>query len=173
MIQHAIKAFREIGDNTRYSVSSNLRRGFTEGSSGLFYDLPFAALEIANAPRGQAINTALGKSVEYAAFPIVNAASVAVVALLLPEAIAGAVPLAALVLSAVVVGGIRKVADKGIRAFSAIGTRVRHLEMGGNYKDTDTAYTLRMRAISDMNGSMQPARRYLGQEGLIFHNLQG
>lgn len=58
---------------------------------------------------------------------------------------------------------------KKFRLFTDLNKRVRHLEMGGNYKDTELAQRQRFLAVQDMNSSMLPARRYLGQEALLMH----
>jgi hypothetical protein len=56
-----------------------------------------------------------------------------------------------------------------VRLFTGLNKRIRHLEMGGNYKDTELAQRQRFIAIQDMNSAMIPGRRYLGQEALLMH----
>lgn len=46
---------------------------------------------------------------------------------------------------------------------------IRHLEMGGRYKDTESAQRQRAIAIQDMNAAMIPGRRFLGQEAVFMH----
>lgn len=58
---------------------------------------------------------------------------------------------------------------KPIRMFTETNKRIRHLEMGGSYIDTEMASRQRIYAIQDMNSAMIPSRRYLGQEALFMH----
>ena len=56
-----------------------------------------------------------------------------------------------------------------VRLFTDLNYRIRHLEMGGDYQDTLTAQRQRLRAVQDMNASLIPGRRFLGQEALLMH----
>jgi hypothetical protein len=49
------------------------------------------------------------------------------------------------------------------------GQSINHLNVGGNYKDTEVAYTMRQRAAQEMSGSLLNARMYLGAEGWMQH----
>lgn len=57
----------------------------------------------------------------------------------------------------------------GIRAMTEMGREIRHLEFGGNYRDSDSAEGLRMQAVYEMSGSTGAARRFLGQEARFLH----
>lgn len=43
------------------------------------------------------------------------------------------------------------------------------IHMGGNYKDTEIAQTMRQKAAQEMQGSLLNARQYLGKEALLLH----
>ncbi len=58
---------------------------------------------------------------------------------------------------------------KAVRYFTDTAKRIRHLEMGGSYKDSELAQRQRFFAIHDMNATMIPNRRYLGQEASFLH----
>lgn len=58
-----------------------------------------------------------------------------------------------------------KVADPVMETGRLIG----HSNFGGNYKDTEKAYTFRQQAVQSMNSSILNARQYLGKESLLFH----
>ena len=58
---------------------------------------------------------------------------------------------------------------KHVRFFTDTDKRIRHLEMGGNYRDSEIAQLQRFQAIQDINASMVPGRRYLGQESRLMH----
>jgi len=49
------------------------------------------------------------------------------------------------------------------------GANMRRLRFGGDYRDTQTAYTMRQTAARDMSGSLMNARQWLGQEGAFMH----
>ena len=48
--------------------------------------------------------------------------------------------------------------------------RVHHrLNMGGNYEDTQDAWTMRQQAAKELSTSLSNARQYLGKEGAFMH----
>lgn len=53
--------------------------------------------------------------------------------------------------------------------FADTNRRIKHLNMGGNYEDTQVAFTMRQRAARELGGSVMNARMYLGREGILFH----
>lgn len=56
-----------------------------------------------------------------------------------------------------------------VRLFTDVNKKIRHLEMGGSYQDSQLAHRQRFIALQDMSSAMIPARRYLGQEALLMH----
>jgi len=58
---------------------------------------------------------------------------------------------------------------KPIRFLQKLDHRMRRLEMGGDYVDTERAATMRQRAVQEMSGSLLNARSVLGQEALLMH----
>lgn len=68
--------------------------------------------------------------------------------------------------------GMEKSIFRAVRTFSRFERQTRRLECGGDYQDTETASRLRLRAVRDMSGAMQPARRLLGQEAAFFNGLE-
>lgn len=57
----------------------------------------------------------------------------------------------------------------GFQMFSEFNRNMRHLNTGGDYQDTEVAYTMRQRAAQEMAGSVMNARQYLGKEALLMH----
>jgi hypothetical protein len=49
------------------------------------------------------------------------------------------------------------------------GKTINHISVGGHYRDTEMAYTMRQRASQELSGSLLNARMYLGQEGNLYH----
>jgi hypothetical protein len=57
----------------------------------------------------------------------------------------------------------------GIIAATKAAKASLHYNIGGNYKDTTIASTMRQRAASEMSGSLLNARMWLGQEARLSH----
>ena len=47
---------------------------------------------------------------------------------------------------------------------------VRRVNMGGDYHDTQVAWTMRQRATQEMAGSLRGARQYLRKEAALMHS---
>lgn len=60
-------------------------------------------------------------------------------------------------------------AGEAIQMFNDFGTSVKHVNMGGNYLDTQVAFTMRQRAAQEMGSSVMNARQYLGKEAALMH----
>ena len=56
-----------------------------------------------------------------------------------------------------------------IQSFVDFNKHVKHINMGGNYEDTRTAYTMRQRAAQEMGSSVMNARAWLGKEAALLH----
>jgi hypothetical protein len=60
-------------------------------------------------------------------------------------------------------------AYRGIRYLQTFDRRQRRLQMGGNYKDSETNRALRMSGIQEMSAALGASRRYLGNEAALLH----
>ena len=58
---------------------------------------------------------------------------------------------------------------RGIRYLQSFDRRQRHLQMGGNYKDSETNQALRMSGIQEMSAALGASRRHLGNEAALLH----
>jgi hypothetical protein len=56
--------------------------------------------------------------------------------------------------------------QRAVNLMTASRPRVR---FGGNFKDSQPAYTMRAKAEQELSGSLLNARRYLGREAQLFH----
>jgi len=56
-----------------------------------------------------------------------------------------------------------------IEPLEELGRQAYHLNFGGEYHDTEVAWTMRQRAVQEMGSSALNARQYLGKEALLFH----
>jgi hypothetical protein len=65
--------------------------------------------------------------------------------------------------------GAGQALEKPIQNFVELNHRVRHVDMGGTYQDTQQAYTMRARAAQELGSSLLNARQILGKEALYFH----
>lgn len=58
---------------------------------------------------------------------------------------------------------------RAIQSIHDFPAQIHGLHMGGNYQDSQTAFTMRQRAAQDMSTSLFNARAYLGREALLMH----
>jgi hypothetical protein len=57
-----------------------------------------------------------------------------------------------------------------LKPIEDLGHQAYHLNFGGEYHDTEIAYTQRQRAIQEMSTSCLNARQWLGKEAVLFHS---
>ena len=56
-----------------------------------------------------------------------------------------------------------------IEPLEDLGHQAYHLNFGGEYHDTEVAWTMRQRAVQEMGSSALNARQYLGKEAALMH----
>jgi hypothetical protein len=78
-------------------------------------------------------------------------------------------PIGQIVAQATIAPVLQTAIEKPLEAFAGLNHRVTHLGMGGDYEDTELAYTMRQRAAMEMGSSLLNARQYLGLEAKLFH----
>jgi hypothetical protein len=70
-------------------------------------------------------------------------------------------------------GGVSQaIGDKigqGLQFLHDFDRNQRRLKTGGNYEDTEAAYTMRQAACNELSGSLLNARQWLGREGAMMH----
>lgn len=59
--------------------------------------------------------------------------------------------------------------EDSVQFFHDFNKMTKHINMGGNYEDTQTAYTMRQRAAQEMGSSVLNARQWLGKESALMH----
>ena len=154
------------------SFARKAGKGFYKGmrfaGAGLALAVPLAAFNAAHAPRGQMLSVAVGEGTGYISTALFAGAASAALCLIPGIGLPAAAILGTLAATGPgsYFGGT---AARAFRMFSNINKSVRHLEMGGAYIDTENAQRQRFIAIQDMNASLIPGRRYLGQEALLMH----
>jgi hypothetical protein len=159
-----LKAGMKVADKARKPFFSAIKMGLV----GNAQDIALIAYQASKAGRGGLLPSVVGQSLGVAAgLPIAGFAAVGL------SLIPGIGTLTAAILGNALAGyaDVRLGSSfiKQIRLFTGLHKRIRHLEMGGNYRDTESAQRQRFLAIQDMNSSMIPSRRYLGQEALLMH----
>ena len=65
---------------------------------------------------------------------------------------------------------IKNAVGKPIQALHDLGRNAHRLHTGGDYKDTQVAYTMRQAAAQEMSSSLLNARSYLGREAAFLHS---
>lgn len=58
---------------------------------------------------------------------------------------------------------------RNVQAAVDFGANMRRTRFGGDYRDTQTALTMRQAAVREMSGSLMNARQWLGQESSFLH----
>lgn len=142
--------------------------GIGLGSGNAALDTALIGFQASNAGRGALLPSIVGQSVAVSAgIPMAGFAAAAV------SLVPGIGPAAAVVIGEVLAGygelRFGSMLIKKFRMFSDLHKNIRHLEMGGNFQDSELAQRQRFLAVQDMNSSMIPGRRYLGQEALLMH----
>ncbi len=59
--------------------------------------------------------------------------------------------------------------EEGLQMLHDFANKVKHINMGGNYEDTEIAYTMRHRAAQELGSSALNARQWLGKEAAFMH----
>lgn len=146
--------------------------GFLQGSKigykvGLKGNLPFAilggAMAAAAAPRGEAISRGVAGATSWGATAVIGG----VVGTMLGGPIGGYV--GSVAASLLFGETIDKAVAGTIQPLVDFGSRQRRMRFGGDYRDTQTAMTMRQAAAREMSGSLMNARQWLGQEGAFMH----
>lgn len=130
------------------------------------------AFSSARVHRGEVLPTATGVAAGIVSFPaLANVIAPAVRWFITPFALgATGTGMVASLLAIKPAFGIGRAVASSIRWFSTIDYQARHIEMGGNYSDTDTALALRMRAVNEMSSAFGSSRRWLGNESEFLHD---
>lgn len=65
--------------------------------------------------------------------------------------------------------GASRAVGKAFQALHDLDRNLHRLHMGGDYQDSEQAYTMRQAAVQEMSGSLLNARAWLGREGRAMH----
>lgn len=136
-------------------------KGFSIGLDHFKGALPFIPLqafgEAAFAPKGHKMSGLIGGAAKGVGFAVGD---------FLGSWLAGPVGGLALGLVGDHLGGY---VEQGVQMLHDFNRNVKHINMGGNYKDTEVAYTMRQRAAQEMGSSIMNARQWLGKESIYMH----
>ena len=154
----ALKRGKGIGAASRSlfaATGGGIANGWKAAWGGWGYmTLPMAMLATGQAPTGHKVSTFASQAMPWMGFAVGQALSGNVGGM-----IGG------------VVGdmAIKSAVGKGLQAFMEFGHRSAQLETGGDYQDTEVAFTMRQRAAQEMSRSLLNARQYLGREAVLLH----
>ena len=147
--------FANNWDQLQWSTSENL------------WGVSQVAFSSARVGRGEVLPTFVGTSSGIASFPALTAVMNPITRFFLPAVFGTAgTAVAASMLAVIPAYGIGRAAASSVIYVKDWGYRLRHIELGGDYKDTETAYNLRMRTVSEMSSAQSYSRRWLGNEAL-------
>ncbi len=133
-----------------------LRTGWNNSAAGWWMlQGPVSLLQAGMAPRGNRLSAGFGAAV--------------------PSVVAGVAsmlggPLAGFAASMLLDGKVQKALTEGAQTFVDLNRNVARLNMGGNFRDSQAAYTMRAKASQEMNHSLLGARQHLGREALLMNS---
>jgi hypothetical protein len=158
--------------NPPFSLPRNIGTAYTKGfhmmAQGWALNLPFIALEAGAAQRGEMLPIIAGRTAGMLAQPVMGGiVSAGLVASLGLPPVAAAV--AATMLIAVGSNYFENKLIRGIQMLKRETANAQRLSFGQGFKDNPTARAMRMRAVQEMNYTLVPSRRWLGQEARILH----
>jgi len=128
-----------------------------QARTGLKFGAPLAILGMATAPKGEIIK----RGAEGVGMLTGQAFGGAAGGLLfgMPGEIAGQI----------IGGTVGERVGSTLKPLEDLGHQAYHLNFGGEYKDTEVAWTMRQRAVQEMGSSALNARQYLGKEAALMH----
>ena len=90
----------------------------------------------------------------------------------------GGHPIIGNIVGSTIGGKIGEIWDPGLNAQANLELQIsrtanvaRRVNFGGDFEDTQQAYTMRQQAVQEMSGSLMNARQYLGNEAAFFHGI--
>lgn len=150
--------------NAAVGLSKGLGIGYQMGfKGGAIFVVGGIAYGMATAPTGRALSTGISYGVGFGVAALIGGA---IGGLLggVPGAYVGSFAAQFIGMEAVEAG-----IAKPIQWAVDFGTNMRRLNFGGDYRDTQQAYTMRASAAREMSRSLMNARQWLGQEGAFMH----
>ena len=148
---------------------SGLHEGWKMGvKGGGLMNTAMIAFQVANAERGEAVPALATGIISIGTYGALTAVITAGL-LMVPGVNVGVASFLALGLAMPPEMMLESKMMSGFKYMTKVGNTTKRLEMGGDYKDTDTATSYRHQALMEMSGAFQPSRRYLGQEARLLH----
>ena len=135
------------------------RGGFRAGWDMSFrgaaiFNIPMAAFSMATAPRGHAISAGV-EGLTMGAGALLGGMMFG-----LPGAVVGGI---------LGDSSVSRAIAKPFQMLHDYERNFRRLRMGGDYQDSEQAWTMRQAAVQEMSGSLFNARAWLGREGRAMH----
>ena len=135
------------------------RGGFRAGWDMSFrgaaiFNIPMAAFSMATAPRGHAISAGV-EGLTMGAGALLGGMMFG-----LPGAVVGGI---------LGDSSVSRTIAKPFQMLHDYERNFRRLRMGGDYQDSEQAWTMRQAAVQEMSGSLLNARAWLGREGRAMH----
>ena len=139
----------------RGGAKGSMKSGLENAFGGYMYmAMPMALFTAGMAPRGHKLSAFAGSSLG-----------------MVGSAIGGAVA----GVPGSIVGGMlfdhisESTIGRGVQNFSELNRNITALNMGGGFRDTQPAFTMRQAAVREMSGSLMNARQVLGKEAAYMH----
>lgn len=163
--QEMMRGFRSTaGQLGRGSLTRGVRIGYEMGfKGGSLFVIGGAAYGVATAPRGHALSEGIGQGLSFGVTSLIGGAA--------GELLGG--PIGAYIgsFAGQIIGEstMAKAIAGTIQPMVDFGSNMRRARFGGDYRDTQTAYTMRSTAAREMSRSLMNARQWLGVEASFLH----
>lgn len=150
---------------------ATVKESFHQAAMGMQLFIPVMAYSASKQAPGEKLSSFSAEMAGIGTHGLMSAGMGAVLSMLpgasmLPP---GARAFAAVMLSSMPNLAITEGLNRGLNLMSSTERRIKRLEMGGGYEDSETSVAMRMAAVQAMNSAQGASRRYLGNEATFFH----
>jgi hypothetical protein len=168
IITHAVAGIKStVKENVKYQPGKAFGNELKTGFKGSLLSIPFIAFEAGYAQRGELSGTLVGRSVGICTYPVL--AGVMAAGLAMIPGVNVAVGLVASLAAMYPNGLLEESVIRKVNWLTKTGKSIRHLEIGGQYVDSDYAKHQRQIASMELSSATGATRRFLGNEALVFH----
>jgi hypothetical protein len=133
--------------------------------------MPLVAYSAGRSDRGEKLAELASGTAGLAILPVTTTWASSALSLVAPS-IGGPIGKLALLVGGVVLANepnawLRKSVFRSMRTLQGYDREKRRLEMGGDFRDTETSRAWRVAAVREMSSTHQAARTYLGREAVL------
>lgn len=163
--------FLQKSAKAKLPASKAFWHGVKDAGTGNLLGLPFIALEVGSAQRGEQVPILMGRGAGLMTYPAMTGI-MAAGATMVAETLGFAIPAVGIFASLAALypdSCVQNTIIRSVKVLNATARQVNHLEFGGSYQDSETAQSMRLRGLQEMSGAIGNSRGFLGQEAAFMH----